>query len=85
MRSSVWDEHETSFDRCGQARVFLVHVVLRSETRHALLTGVLSDVDELCREREKYSGKPVTPCQSAELNTFPTDPSIKHHESRQRR
>ncbi len=57
LPSSVWDEHETSFDRCGQARVFLVHVVIRSETKHALLTDVLSDVDELYREHEKYLAK----------------------------
>ncbi len=32
-------------------------VLIRSETKHALLTGVLSDVDELYQEHEKYSAK----------------------------
>ena len=50
LRSSVWDEHETFLDRDGQALVVLVHVFLRREIRHALLTGVLSDVDECCRD-----------------------------------
>ncbi len=32
-------------------------VLIRSETKHALLTGVLSDFDELYREHERYSTK----------------------------
>ena len=43
LRSSVWGEHATFFDHCGQGLVFLVDVFLNSETRHALFTGVLSD------------------------------------------
>ena len=37
------------FDRYGQALVFLVHVFLDSETRHPVLTVVLSDFAGFCR------------------------------------
>jgi len=50
LLSSVWDGHETFLDRCGQALVFFVHVFLHIETRYALLTGILSDVDGFCRD-----------------------------------
>ncbi len=45
-------QDDAFFDRYGQAFVVLVHVFLRREIRHALLTGVLSDVDEFCRDTD---------------------------------
>ncbi len=73
-------EYETSFDHCGQALVFLVHVFLHSETRHALLTGVLSDFDEFCRDKHKEKA-----CQSLQIRRIENisyDLTMKCHDSR---